>query len=84
MLKDMYFCHFQEIHPTNMGKRLLDTAIKTGIDALKTASKKLFDKPAEAKGEFIGNKIVDTNLCLLRIPEILKKKLFHKKRQKKY
>ena len=36
-------------------KQLLDT----GLDALKSASKKLGHKSAEATGEFIGNKIVD-------------------------
>ena len=36
-------------------KQLLDT----GLDALKTASKKVVDEAAEATGEFIGNKIAD-------------------------
>ena len=31
----------------------------TGLDALKTASKKLVHKPAEATGETLGNKIAD-------------------------
>ena len=38
-------------------KTLLDTA--TWLDALKTNSKKVFHKTAEATGEFIGNKISD-------------------------
>ena len=37
----------------------MDTAIKIGLYALKTAFKKLFAKIAEATGEFIGNKSVD-------------------------
>ena len=41
------------------GKKLMDTATKTGIDAAKTASKRLFQKTAEATGDFIGNKIAD-------------------------
>ena len=41
------------------GKQLLDTAAKTGLDALKTASKKVVLKAAEATGEFIENKIAD-------------------------
>ena len=41
------------------GKQLLDTAAKTGLDALKTASQKVVHKAAEATGDFIGNKIVD-------------------------
>ena len=44
-------------------KELLDT----GLDTLKTASKKVIYKAAEATGEFIGNKIADkiakTNTC---------------------
>ena len=41
------------------GKQLLDTAAKTGLDALKTASKKVVHKGAEATGEFIVNEIPD-------------------------
>ena len=32
----------------------MDTAIKTGIDAAKTASKRVVQKSAEAKGDVIG------------------------------
>ena len=38
------------------GKKLIDTATKTGIDAAKTASKRLVQKTAEATGDLIGNK----------------------------
>ena len=41
------------------GKQLLDTAAKTGLDALKTTSQKVVHKAAEATGDFIGKKIVD-------------------------
>ena len=37
----------------------LDTARKTGIDAVKTASKRVVRKTAEATGDLIGNKIAD-------------------------
>ena len=37
----------------------MDTAIKTGIDAAKTASKKVVQKTAEATGDLIGYKIAD-------------------------
>ena len=40
------------------GKKLMDTAIKTGIDAAKAASKWVVQKTAEATGDLIGNKIV--------------------------
>ena len=47
MLKDIGFYHLQE----NIKKKLLDA----GLDAVKTASKKLVHKA----GEYFGNKIVD-------------------------
>ena len=39
------------------GTNLLDTSTKRGLDALKTASKKVVYKTAEATRELIGNKI---------------------------
>ena len=41
------------------GKKLIDTATETGIDAAKTASKRVLQKTAEATGDLIGNKIAD-------------------------
>ena len=41
------------------GKKLMDTAAKRGIDAVKTASKRVVQKIAEATGDLIGNKIAD-------------------------
>ena len=40
-------------------KKLMDTATKTGMDAAKTASKRVVQKTAEATGDLIGNKIAD-------------------------
>ena len=37
----------------------MDTATKTGIDAVKTASKRAVQKTAEATGDLIGNKVDD-------------------------
>ena len=37
----------------------MDTATKTGMDAAKTASKKVVQKTAEATEDLIGNKIAD-------------------------
>ena len=37
----------------------MDTAIKTGIDAAKTASKRVVQITAEATGHMIGNKTSD-------------------------
>ena len=39
------------------GKKLMDTAAKTGTDAAKSASKRVVKKTAEATGDLIGNKI---------------------------
>ena len=41
------------------GKKLMDSATKTGLDAAKTTSKRLVQKTAEATGDLIGNKIAD-------------------------
>ena len=41
------------------GKKLMDTATKTGIGAAKTASKRVVQKIAEAAGDLIANKIAD-------------------------
>ena len=46
MLKDMNFCHLQKNLVINMEKKLMDTAIKTGIHAAKTVSKE-FNKTAD-------------------------------------
>ena len=40
-------------------KQLLDTANKTGVDALKSSFKRAFHKAAEATGQFVRNKIVE-------------------------
>ena len=42
----------------------MDTATKTGIDAGKTASKRVVQKTAEATGDLIGNKIADKNTSI--------------------
>ena len=52
MLKDMDFCHSGETY-------LTDIATKTGLDALKTPTKKVAHKAAEASGELIENKILN-------------------------
>ena len=39
------------------GKKILDTPTKTGLDAAKTASKKVDHKIVEALGKFMGSKI---------------------------
>ena len=41
MLKDMAFCHLQKKFGNKYGKKLMGTATKTGIDAAKTATKRV-------------------------------------------
>ena len=41
------------------GKKLMDTATKTGLDAAKTAFKRVVQKTAEATEDLIRNKIAD-------------------------
>ena len=41
------------------GQKLLDSTKKSTTDAIKTASKRAIQKPAEATGDLIGNKIAD-------------------------
>ena len=41
------------------GKKLMETETKTGIDAAKTAPKRVVQKTAEAAGALIGNKKAD-------------------------
>ena len=55
MLKDIDFYHLLKNFFNKYRKQLMDT----GLDALKTASKKVVHKAAETIGEIIGNKIVD-------------------------
>ena len=45
-------------------KKLMDTATKTGIDAAKTASKRVVEKAAEITGDWIVNKTADQIISL--------------------
>ena len=53
------FVSFARKSRDEYGKKLMDTTTKTGIDADKTASKRVVQKTAEATGDLIGNKISD-------------------------
>ena len=58
-VKDYGFSSFAIKFGDKYGKKLMDTVTKTGIDAAKTASKRVVQKTAEARGDLIGNKIAD-------------------------
>ena len=53
------FLSFAKTFGDKYGKKLMDTATKTWIDAAKTASKRVVQKTAEATGDLIGNKVTD-------------------------
>ena len=58
-VKGYGFLSFARKFGDKHGKRLMDTATKTGQDVAKTASKRVVQKTAEATGDLIGNKIAD-------------------------
>ena len=58
-VKGYVFLSFARKFSDKYGKKLVDTAKKTGMDTAKTASKRLVQKTAEAMGDLIGNKIAD-------------------------
>ena len=53
------FLSFARKFGDNYGKKLMDTATKTRIDATKTASRRVVQKPAEETRDLIENKIAD-------------------------
>ena len=59
------------------GKKRINTATKTGVDAAKPASKEVVQKTAEATGDLIANKIGD------KITSLAKSKNKQKEREKK-
>ena len=58
-LKGYGFLSFAKNVGNKYGKTLINTATKTGIDAAKTASKRVVQKTAEPTRDLIGNKIAD-------------------------
>ena len=59
-VKGYGFLSFARKFGNKYGKKLMDTATKTGIDAAKTASKRVVQKTGEATGDLIEKKIADT------------------------
>ena len=59
------FLSFARKFGDKYGKKLMDTATKTGIGAAKTASKRVVQETAETTGDLIRNKIADkiTSVC---------------------
>ena len=58
-VKDYGFLSFARKFGDKYGKKLIETATKTRIDAAKPASKRVVQKTAEATRDLTGNKIAD-------------------------
>ena len=58
-VKGYSFFSFATKFGDKYGKKLMKTATKTGIDAAKTASKRVVQKTAEAPEDLIANKTAD-------------------------
>ena len=58
-VKGYVFLSFAKKFGNKYGKKIMDTATKTGIDAAKTTSKRVLQKTEEATGDLIGNNIAD-------------------------
>ena len=69
MSKKMEFLSSTRNLSDKSGKKLLDTATKTGLDAVKTASNKVVHKTAEATGELIGNKVAEKIVKPTTVPD---------------
>ena len=55
----MAFFHFLETFVINIIQKLMDIATKTGIDAAKTASKRVVQKTGQVTGDLIENKVAE-------------------------
>ena len=72
------FLSFSRKFGDKYGKKLMDTAAKTGIDPAKIASKRVVQKTAETTGDFVENKIAD-KITSLGKQKVKKKKTKDKK-----
>ena len=87
-VKGYSFLSFARKFGDKYRKKLMDTATKAGIDAAKTASKRVVQKTAEVTGDLIGNKIADKTTSIGKTKEkekqtMQRKFTFHKKNDNK-
>ena len=75
-VKGYGFLSFARKFGDKYGKKLMDTATKTGIDAAKISLKRVVQKTAEATGDLIENKTAD------KITSLGKTKSKEKEREK--
>ena len=73
-VKGYGFLSFAKNVGNKYGKKLMDTASKTEMDAAKIASKRVVQKTAEATADLIGNKIADKITSVGNAKEKLKLK----------
>ena len=66
------FLSFARKFRSRYGKKLIDIATKTGIDAAKIASKRVVQKTAETTGDLIGNEIADKITSIGKAKEKIK------------
>ena len=85
-VKGYGFLSFARKFGDKYGKKLMNTATKTDIDAAKTSSKRVVQKTAEARGDLIGNKIADKITSIGKLNENRKNKqnrrILHSTRKK--
>ena len=81
-VKGYGFLSFGKRFGNKYGKKLMNTATKTGIDPAETTSKRVVQKTAEAAGGLIGNKIADKITLAIKQTKILKK--FSKMKDKNF
>ena len=61
MSKDIGYCGLQKKIGNKYGKKSMNIATKTGIDAAKAASQRVIQKPSKSTGDLIGSKIARKN-----------------------
>ena len=72
-VKGFGFLSFARKFSHKYGKQLMDSPTKTGMDAAKTAFKRVVQKTAQATGDLIGNKL-DGQITSIGKPKEKKKK----------
>ena len=83
-VKGYGFLSFARKFGNKYGKKVMDTATRTGIDASKTASTWVVQKTAEARRDLIGNKITSLGKTKSKKNEPKdKKSTYHQKKESK-
>ena len=68
-VKGYGFLSFARKFVNRYGTKLMDSATKLGIDAAKTAPKRVVQKAAEPTGDLLGNKIADKITSIVKPKE---------------